>query len=293
MRAIQALAITIMCLLATQPSIAATQARPLSVIHYQLDDKLIRLPVRVNGGDVVWFCLDSGARHSVLDPRLVQKMGLKTQPAASVTGTGHGEVTTEQIEPVMLTLGDMRIDIAAPWAIDLSSVPIARDTMGLVGAEVLQRYVVVIDPEKRTLSIYDPKTYVRPKMAALPLIEESGRFFVDVTLDVRPGLSATHRARIDTGSGDAVKDELAAQARVTQKTILGNGLGANFEAPSGIFDAVHLGPYTFKHVWGPGTPGTLIGMEMLRRFVVTFDAPNGRLFLQPSKAFTEPVPKPS
>jgi hypothetical protein len=33
-------------------------------------------------------------------------------------------------------------------------------------------------------------------------------------------------------------------------------------------------------------------MEMLRRFVVTFDAQAGKLYLEPTPALSEPVPPP-
>ncbi len=78
----------------------------------------------------------------------------------------------------------------------------------------------------------------------------------------------------------------------TLKTRGGNGLGENFVAASGLMDAVQLGPFAFKQVWGPSATPPAMGMEILRRFIVTFDAPHGRLYLSPTPAIKEPIPAP-
>lgn len=57
--------------------------------------------------------------------------------------------------------------------------------------------------------------------------------------------------------------------------------------------AVHIGPYTIRHVWGPGAPQTTIGMEIFRRFITTFDAQRGVLHLVPNRTLIEPVPEPN
>jgi hypothetical protein len=62
---------------------------------------------------------------------------------------------------------------------------------------------------------------------------------------------------------------------------------------SGIYDAVEFGPFRIDHVWVPGGDSPAIGMEMLRRFIVTFDVPHQRLYLRPTAARAEPVPPPS
>lgn len=88
-------------------------------------------------------------------------------------------------------------------------------------------------------------------------------------------------------------DEIVGQARKIEATTLGNGLGANYQGVSGVFDAVRIGPYVLKSVWAPGGQLPAIGMEILRRFVITFDASRGVMYLEPTPALREPVPPPS
>jgi hypothetical protein len=78
-----------------------------------------------------------------------------------------------------------------------------------------------------------------------------------------------------------------------RSTTLGNGFGQNYQGQSGIFQAVHVGPFSFQRVWGPAVPNPAIGMEVFRRFTVTFDAPHHLLYLLPNQHLNEPVPAPA
>jgi hypothetical protein len=50
---------------------------------------------------------------------------------------------------------------------------------------------------------------------------------------------------------------------------------------------------SIRYVWGPAGAVPIVGMEMMRRFTLTFDARRGLLYLEPNASFTEPVPAPS
>lgn len=72
-----------------------------------------------------------------------------------------------------------------------------------------------------------------------------------------------------------------------------DGLGASYEDVSGVYDTVVIGPFTFRHVWGPAGSVPIVGMEMLRRFTMTFDVRRGLLYLEPNASLSEPLPAPS
>jgi hypothetical protein len=59
---------------------------------------------------------------------------------------------------------------------------------------------------------------------------------------------------------------------------------------SGVYDTVVIGPFTFHHVWEPADAVAIVGMEMMRRFTLTFDAKHGLLYLGPNSSFDKPVP---
>ncbi len=262
-------------------------------IPIKRDSHLILLEVRVNDAAPCTFALGSGASHTVLDTKYARELGLKIESAAPTTGTGKGQITTETTAPVRITASNTTFEVHEPWIIDLSNVPIPKTVKGLVGSELFQKLIVKIDPNAATISVCDPATfeYSGPG-TSIPLSIEKGKLYLEAQLEVPAGQFANHKLRIDTGSDSSVNDEIVRQSEETRRANLGNGLGENFEAVSGVFTSVKIGPHLIHHVWGPGGAPASIGMELLRRFVITFDLPHGRLYLEPTPALSEPVPTP-
>jgi len=265
----------------------------VSSVHAQRDGKLFLVPVLVNGRGPYWFCVDSGAPHSVIDPTIVKDLGLKSIGSTTIKGTGEGSVPVVRTEALTMAIGRAKVNVAEPWVIDLSEVPIPKFVHGLVGAEWFEAYAMEMSSERSTLRFFDASTFRTPRGATtIPLEDTDHRLFMNVTIDVTKDETVTRRVRIDTGSSDSVGDEIAKHARTTQTTTLGNGLGTNYQSVSGLMDGVHIGPFTFRNVWGPATHSSNIGMEMLRRFTVTFDVPHRAMHLRPNRFFAEPVPPP-
>ena len=267
--------------------------KPVATIAGQTDGKLLFVQVAVNGAGPFWFCVDTGASHTVIDPYVVQQTGLKKVGAGTTTGAGAGAVQIERSEPAAVKLGKIEVRVAEPWVIDLSNVPIPKSTHGLVGFEFFQAYVVEMDQEHARLRFFDPATYEAPHgMAAVPLIVEDRRLFVTATLEANQRDKAERKLRVDTGSEESVADELVKKGAEVRTGTLGQGLGVDYQGVSGLLKAVHLGPFTWTHVWGPEAPRPAIGMEIFRRFVATFDAPHGQLYLKPNRHIREPFPEP-
>jgi hypothetical protein len=266
---------------------------PLGSFPFKRDGQLLLVDVSIDNSAPALFVVDTGAPHTIFDPKFANELGLKVESASPVTGTGTGPVTTSRTRPVTMTLHNVKVAVPEPWIIDLSKVPIPRAAKGLVGAEIFQSYVVKMDPLRSTFSVFDPVSYrYTGNGAAIPLLSENGKLFLEADLEVPAGHVVTHKLRIDTGSESSVNDEVVRQSPELRVSTLGGGLGKNFKAYSGVFSSVKIGPFVIKHVWGPGGPGPAIGMEMLRRFIITFDAPHNRIYLEPIPALAEPVPTP-
>lgn len=277
-----------MLVLNIAPAPADRAAAPLAVVRYRTADKLILLPVRI-GTTTRWFDLDTGARNTVIDARLARGMDLRVVSHARGHGVGHGTYAQSTAVPLDVTIGAARYRAPAPWIIDLSPVHFS----GLVGVDMLRRYVVRIDPVAQTIAFYDPATF-RYAGAGTPLriTSPENRLFVDVALAVGGKPPVVHRVRIDTGSGDSVSDNLVRQSAHRRKSLQGVGLGKAYVDYSGELDSIGLGPYVVRHVWGPSNDQPAMGMEILRRFTLTFDVPAGRLYLEPNRNFADPVPTP-
>lgn len=285
--------LALFCLCLIVSGCVGSGPRPLLEMPYQPDGSLIMLPVSLNGASPQLFMLDSGASHSVIDPRLARETGLRVVGAGTTTGTGAGGVAIQHAAAATLTIGAFILDVPEPWLIDLSGVPIDARVRGLIGAELFKRYAVRLDPAGRRIAVYESGAYWVPAgTASVPLIVEGDRLFIDARLDIRPGVTVTRRLRVDVGSASSVNDPAIRQAATVRTTELGGGLGANYQGVSGRIDGVQIGPYRIREVWGPAGERPAIGMELLRRFTVIFDAPAGRMWLRPNDAFSEPVPAP-
>jgi membrane-associated protease RseP (regulator of RpoE activity) len=114
---------------------------------------------------------------------------------------------------------------------------------------------------------------------------------------------------IDTGSGNTVdfhvpyvksNDLLRRYPRQSERLI--GGVGGSLTATVAVSSSFTLAGHTFRSVpvtlatadqgaFASGTSAGTIGAELLSRFVVTFDLPHERLFLQPGVALDAPFQK--
>jgi hypothetical protein len=268
--------------------------KPLAEVDYRPAGKLIYVRAEVNGSEPLWFIFDSGAPNSLIDTTTAQRLNLKAMSSGTIRGAGKGEVSAGDAGQVVFAVGAKTTKVAHAKLVDLSKVQLPMKCEGLLGAEFLEQYVVRIDPVRHTLAFYDPDTFVyHGGGKSIPLELTNSRLYVRIGLSARPGELLERRLRVDTGSEDAIDDDTVRNSETIQKTTLGNGLGTSYEDVSGVYDTVAIGPYVFHHVWGPAGAVPIIGMEMMRRFTLTFDTHHGQLYLEPNASLSEPVPPPS
>jgi hypothetical protein len=184
---------------------------------------------------------------------------------------------------------------------------------GLIGYPLLERYVVRIDLDARTLTFIEPESF-RPRSQAviLPLeISENlepvvraklalpgrgkieGRFLVD---EPYPGtlLFATPFGR--------QHDLLAAARTLTPRLLPGTatGVGGKFNLQLGRVESFTLEPYTLKRTLAAFATNAhagafartdiagIIGGELLRRFRVTLDYSHRRMVIEKGDSFDDP-----
>jgi Aspartyl protease len=276
-------------LLSAEPTV-----RPIATVEGKRDGKLIFVPLQVNGKGPYWFCVDTGASHTVLDPVLGNELHMKIIESSATTGTGQGDVPVNHVGPITIRSGSLEFHVPDPWVIDLSQVPIPNWTRGLMGAEFFESYVVELNPERPSLRFYDSATYrKRPNATSIPLTLENHKLFITAKIEVTDQKVVDRQLRIDTGSEDSIADSIVKEGREVRETVLGKGLGKDFKGYSGLVKAVQVGPFRFTDVWGPGSPRSAVGMEILRRFTTVFDGPHRAIYLEANEHLADSVPAPS
>jgi Aspartyl protease len=266
--------------------------RPVAVIPFHRNGKLIALDVRVGASRPLSFVLDSGASHSIVDRTVARELKLRVVGTTASHGTGRGTVPVQRLAPVRLALRGAALDVAEPWAIALGGVSTDAREDGLIGSDLFRRYVVRLDLERGVMSLFEPSTYRRaPGAATVPLTARKRWMYLPAELVAQDGTRARHELVIDTGSEDSVDDPLVTRSPQRRSTVLGNGLGADYAGASGVLARVRIGPFVWNDVWGPASRPA-VGMEMLRRFTLTFDLSRRTLELVPNAHLQEPVPAP-
>lgn len=294
MRQIAAIALGVTLLPGLPAPAPSATITPVGVVRYQFDDKSIRVRARVNGSQPFWFAVDSGARHTVIDTSVAKGLGLRIAGLEQMRGVGKGTVPMQHAVPADISINTVHLRVADPWVIDLHGSEGAPVDDGLIGADFFKAFIVQVDPVRQTIAFYDPSTFRYEGVgAAIPLSAPDNRLFIALKLTLGNGISAVHRVRIDTGSGDAVADDLVRQSPQRRRARQGVGLGQSYIDYSGVIKTVQIGPYVIHDAWGPSQSAPEVGMEILRRFTMTFDVPHGHLYLQPNLHLRDPVPSPA
>lgn len=254
---------------------AAAHAGDSATLPFRETNGLIVLDVRA-GERTLAFILDSGAEISLLDCVVAEDLALKrgrTERIAGVTRRTKGY----WVRNFAGTLGGIELP-GKMLAVNLEALAgrFDRRVDGLIGADFLKNCSVQID--------YGRKTVTLGASAAggteVPLAVRNGVFCVKARVD--GGRSGW--LRIDTGCADAVHwsgdvaeagrdrgKSVAVSRRHTQSQPVTLTLG---ELRLAHVPAVLRGSAIFH-----GEAG-LLGSGLLRRYVVTIDAPGRRLILR-------------
>jgi predicted aspartyl protease len=128
--------------------------KPVSVKFGKLNPRaaLIVLPVRVNGKGPLRFLLDTGASHTCVTPRLVERLGLTTMGQATALGAG-GELSLRLTYIDTLRIGRAEVTSLTVAIVDITHVSqLVSRVDGVVGNDFLKRFVVTLDYRKRKVT---------------------------------------------------------------------------------------------------------------------------------------------
>jgi len=219
-------------------------------------------------------------------------IGAAPDAAAAVNAAVPVTVAAVEVKPVRLS-SDFSGRLAAVEGVEFD---------GLVGYELFRRFGVQIDYAGSQLTITEPERFTAPAGATeLPFELDDHQPIVAGTLDGLP-----IRISIDTGSRSSLtlhspfvkKNALLARYGANVESVTGWGVGGAQRGYPARLGSLQLGDL---HVDGiaadlfAGDKGSFanpdiggnIGGGVLRRFTVTFDYANRRMYLEPNAHFGE------
>jgi Aspartyl protease len=261
----------------------------------QIHESLVYVPVEINGRPLQ-FVLDSGSSRNLVDTAQAKRLGLKVGSAGTLQGAGHGQVPMQGIDGLTIRIPGLEMYFDQASSVDLSPVNKDQDFKedGLLGYPFLERYVVTIDYENKTMTVAAPGKFTSPAGAVrLPIEIRHGWPFVTAAVKPSEDVSLQDRFFIDSGSSDAVDHPIATKMNSQQPTATGVGLGTPTTGTVAKLWGFLVGTYLLRDVEVACCGSTedtmrMFGGEILRRFTVTFDYPHQQMFLVPNRLFRSP-----
>lgn len=281
-------------LLPVKPSdVTFDPAMPAEVKVERLRSGHLVIPALVDGKDLGWFILDSGAGGMVIDKLTAQQAGLEVFGEIPVVGIG-GIVPGRFRQGKSFQVGPVTWQDPIYVEVDLSAVSMAlgRKIVGICGAPLFKRTVVEIEATEPRLTLHDPEKYKLEGGTWLPLTLKGNLPCVKARFEGdREALF-----RVDTGAGGTVTFHTPAVAtwklldgRATQSSLSG-GVGGMQQERAGLLDWFELAGHRFdkpRVTFSQAKTGAFadeylagnIGAGFLTNFKLVFDYPHSRLAL--------------
>jgi predicted aspartyl protease len=262
----------------------------------------------VNSTGQLEFLLDTGGAGSSLEREVADRLGVRIERGqASVAGNAALEVgvipsATIGVQTTSFTAENLMVAALRPL-----EPFFGRRIDGILGGDWMAQHVVELDYEKGLMRLYDPTEFrYEGRGERLPLAVVRGIPFVDLKVTLPNGKSLWGHFLVDSGGGGMA---VHVYMKVAASSGLAEGLSRIEETGHGIGGAtarfavrgaeVEIGKYRLKKpvvivtqaeggLRADPTSSGLVGMDLLRRFKVTFDYSRGRMYLEPNRRLHDP-----
>jgi hypothetical protein len=252
----------------------------------------------VDGHDVGWFILDSGAGQICIDPTVADELDLERFGSVPAVGVA-GAVEASYRLGTSLQLGPMTLDDPVFVELDLSFLaPVfGVQVAGICGYDVFARTVLDLDLEAVSLSVHDPSRFELHEGEWTRLFLDGGTPCIECRFEGdRSGLFKLDLGDPGTISfySPAVKALGLLEGREVRSSMVG-GVGGMGKASTGnlewfeiagsrieplpvTFSQTDVGAFSSAHALGN------LGSTMLKPFRIVFDYPDSRIALVPRES---------
>ena len=286
------------------PDYAFASGKTSTTVPFELINNHIYVQARLNGQGPFRLLCDTGGAN-VVTPDLAQTLGLKTEGALQGRGVGETseDVGLTKVEKVQV--GDVTVDnqVFAVYPLGTFARVEGVSSSGLIGYEVFKRFVVRVDYEKSLLTFTEPAAFsYTGKGTVVPFNFNAHIPQVDGSIDGIAGkfdIDTGSRASLSLLAPFAEKHQLKERYAARVEGVTGWGVGGAARSQVTRAKELRLGEV---RVASPVTELSLqkkgsfidpyvagnVGAGVLKRFNMTFDYRNQRLFFEPNANDTRP-----
>jgi hypothetical protein len=282
------------------------------VVPFDYAQHEIVLKGRFVTGEEMEFLLDTGASDTLIDRRVAAEHFLPKDGTFNIAAMS-GMVAAENSVVKRLEIGKLIVNDIPVKIIDLSgqSRHLGRQVAGIIGMNVIGRYLVTLDYSKPAMTFADADDGVRPNVKPVAFVKNEAPY-VSVGLNGKE----TCNFLVDTGAAFNHMPEAFAKHYIRgdvsgKHFIEGTGLdGQPVRLGTVVMDSIVLGGFAAKKISftypakadsdGPGAAGStssqksgffqdsssgILGNPFWQNFVVTLDWKYQRLFLRNNPGF--------
>lgn len=280
-----------------------------AVLPFEYATRHVWLRASIDGGPERDFLFDTGASVTVLDSTFAAGAGIATEGRMQAAGAGAagsaawaklGSLAVRGPDGDGVELRDLQV---AVLSVNPTFAPYFwREMAGILGYDVISRFVVTIDYDRGLLVLRDPKSFrYAGAEAPLPMVMNGVVPALRGTLDGKyEGLF-----RLDVGSSSTVDlhapfaKRHGVEKRLSgRRLVSGAGFGGHFTSTLGRAKAMAFGPYRWDDPMvsvSHATEGAFaseefagnVGNRILERFRVTLDYDNRRIWLEPGARYRD------
>lgn len=281
-------------------------------IPIEIQNNLIVVPVILNDVLPLKFIIDTGVRTAILTQKTFSDiLQLPYSRKYSVAGPGGEKLIDAYVTnnvsmrlPGVEGTGHALLVLEEDY-LELRNY-LGTDVHGILGYELFSRFIVEINYEKSIMTLSLPEKFHRKRgFTEIPMVVEDTKPFILTSVHFSPTKTMTAKLLMDTGASHGLLLEPSSDHRIdvpqnTVSTIIGRGLGGAITGKTGRISSLELGDYTLDNVLvnfpDPNSyldtlKSTLtfrhgtIGGEILGRFTVVFNYPQGKVYLKKNGSF--------
>lgn len=273
----------------------AERPEPLPIVRTTVDPRWY-VPILVEGDGLWAFFVDTGYSYTTCDDGLIEALGLETHGRTVVRGELGRLPTTKAILPTV-TLGGHALDGLVCQVRDLDRTSSIRDTdevpiAGVLGMDVMRPFVVRMDPQRGELVLGAPDAHpgVDGETPGAVRMRRENRFGIRTLVPIRVN-DQTVWPVLDTGaSGTHLNGErIGLEPTRVREDVMVRGTGGSGTALRTIayYEVMDLtlagaspGMVVFTGRDG-GIGAGLLGLNVLSKFVATYDFQSGYAHFEP------------
>ncbi|PHN03844.1 aspartyl protease family protein [Flavilitoribacter nigricans] len=277
-------------------------------VPFEYENGFIIVRVVFNNIFPLKFIIDTGAEHTILTKReITDLLQIDYQRRFVIMGADlKTELGAYLVRGIVLTMGNMYMNNRSILVLEDDYFNFDEfaglDIHGIIGADLLRRFVMEIDYRKKNITFYDPSKFKLPKgkFDELDVEFHRNKPYIFTETELPRDTSARLKYLMDTGASVAlmmytITDSLLHLPDQFIRSNIGMGLGGFIEGFVGRTPAIDIGDTRLQEVitnyqdFLPTMDSSyfndrngLLGNQVLSRYKVIVDYIRGKVYMEPT-----------